>query len=111
MPPISDDEDPQRHPDTGQPLESASAPVSVQSPWSPQNGEHLALDEAKRGQAEAERLGRIKDDFLANLSHEIRTPLNAILGWAQLLKPGETPQEEMSRGWRSSPVTPDFRPS
>src|SRR5947209_2431452 len=63
-----------------------------------QNGEHLALDAAKRGQAEAERLGRIKDDFLANLSHEIRTPVNAILGWSQLLKVGETSDEEMTEG-------------
>lgn len=64
----------------------------------PSSGERLALDTAKRGQAEAERLGRIKDDFLANLSHEIRTPLNAILGWSQLLKPGQTSEAEMIEG-------------
>ena len=48
--------------------------------------------------AEAERLGRIKDEFLANLSHEIRTPLNAILGWSQLLKPGKTSEAELVEG-------------
>jgi signal transduction histidine kinase/ActR/RegA family two-component response regulator len=48
--------------------------------------------------AESERLGRIKDEFLANLSHEIRTPLNAILGWSQLLKPGTTSQADLVEG-------------
>jgi CheY-like chemotaxis protein len=43
-------------------------------------------------------VGHIKDEFLANLSHEIRTPLNAILGWSQLLKPGESSDEELAEG-------------
>ena len=60
--------------------------------------ERLAFESAKRGRAEAERLGRIKDEFLANLSHEIRTPLNAILGWSQLLKPGKTSEAELVEG-------------
>jgi PAS domain S-box-containing protein len=34
---------------------------------------------------DAERLGQLKDDFLATLSHELRTPLSAILGWAHVL--------------------------
>src|SRR5438445_5911865 len=60
---------------------------------------HVAELEVERHQlAESERIGRVKDDFLANLSHELRTPLNAILGWAQLLKPGKTSDAEMAEG-------------
>ena len=60
---------------------------------------HVAELELGRHQlAEAERIGRMKDEFLANLSHEIRTPLNAILGWSQLLKPGKSSDAEMAEG-------------
>jgi signal transduction histidine kinase len=40
-------------------------------------------------------VGRLKDEFLANLSHELRTPINAILGWSQLIKPGESSKAEV----------------
>jgi CheY-like chemotaxis protein len=35
---------------------------------------------------EAQRIGRLKDEFLVTLSHELRTPLSAILGWTTILK-------------------------
>jgi PAS domain S-box-containing protein len=44
----------------------------------------LAREQAAR--AEAERAGRMKDEFLSTLSHELRTPLNAILGWSNMLR-------------------------
>jgi PAS domain S-box-containing protein len=46
----------------------------------------------------AEHANRMKDEFLATLSHELRTPLNAILGWSQLLRGGNSPEEELNQG-------------
>jgi signal transduction histidine kinase/ActR/RegA family two-component response regulator len=44
----------------------------------------LAVDNALL-LSEAQRLNRVKDDFLAMLSHELRTPLGAVLLWTDLL--------------------------
>ncbi len=58
----------------------------------------LALDLAGRAAAaidnallfeEAQRLNRVKDEFLALLSHELRTPLGSILVWLELLRAEE----------------------
>jgi PAS domain S-box-containing protein len=51
----------------------------------------LARETAAR--AEAERLGKMKDEFLSTLSHELRTPLNAILGWANVLRSSDNPED------------------
>jgi len=45
-----------------------------------------ALEREREARKEAERLGRVKDEFISTVSHELRTPLNAILGWAHLLR-------------------------
>ena len=58
--------------------------------------QQLASEQAAR--LEAERVGRMKDEFLATLSHEIRTPLNAILGWSQIMQTSGVEDENVRQG-------------
>ena len=61
--------------------------------------EREKLFEAERAaRAESERIGRMKDEFLATLSHELRTPLNAMLGWSHILLSGKSKPEDFRRG-------------
>jgi signal transduction histidine kinase/CHASE1-domain containing sensor protein/ActR/RegA family two-component response regulator len=46
------------------------------------------LASERSARSEAERVSRLKDEFLATLSHELRTPLNAVVGWAHMLNAG-----------------------
>ncbi len=44
-----------------------------------------ALAEERIARAEAERVARMRDEFLATVSHELRSPLSAITGWSEIL--------------------------
>lgn len=57
-----------------------------------------AVEAERQARSEAERLGHLKDEFLATLSHELRTPLNAIQGWVRLLQERGISEDDRRRG-------------
>lgn len=46
---------------------------------------HKQNKELKEANERAEKLAKVKDEFVNNVSHELRTPLNAIGGYAEIL--------------------------
>jgi signal transduction histidine kinase len=67
--------------------------VSERQSLDRERAELLAREQAAR--ADAERVSRLKDEFLATLSHELRTPLNAVIGYASLLSSGALPADRV----------------
>src|SRR3569833_128453 len=56
------------------------------------------LDTERTARIEAERNGRLKDEFLEALGHALRAPLNAILGGSRLMELGRLGVEETRSG-------------
>ena len=57
-----------------------------------------ALQREREARNEAERLSRMKDEFIAVLSHELRSPLTAIRGWVHILTKRSDDAETRERG-------------
>ena len=64
----------------------------------PANQLRVMLQREHAARIEAERNGRLKDEFLEALAHELRAPLNAILGWARLMELGRLGTQETQTG-------------
>jgi signal transduction histidine kinase len=70
----------------GRPRGAVGAFVDISERREQEQRQQRVIDAERFARSEAERLGRMKDEFLLTLSHELRTPLNAVLGWGHALR-------------------------
>jgi signal transduction histidine kinase len=64
----------------------------------PLNELQALLEFERAARIEAERTGRLKDEFLEALGQELRAPLNSILGWSRLMELGRLDATETQSG-------------
>ncbi|MGD9582720.1 MAG: ATP-binding protein [Lysobacterales bacterium] len=57
----------------------------------------LALDEAERARAQAERADRFKTEMLGMAAHDLRNPLSSIQGFAELIESGRAQTTDETR--------------
>jgi signal transduction histidine kinase/ActR/RegA family two-component response regulator len=55
------------------------------------------LKEERGAREEAERLSRMRDEFMATVSHELRSPLSAITGWSDILARKASADETLTK--------------
>ncbi|WP_437651255.1 hybrid sensor histidine kinase/response regulator [Sorangium sp. So ce362] len=70
----------------------------VTAAWQAEGERQKLLESERAARDEAERVSRVKDDFVATLSHELRSPINAILGWARILRSRAPEPQALARG-------------